>query len=117
MARRREPCVELLDLQRARDSVSLTDVASHLDETIHHLVVFDTFGDNPQAEIVTQIDGGCHDHVIVGFEGEQIRSEPVSFLAMGDAFCRQLVEQVEVCRHLQIAPSRRGIAGSPSTAA
>ena len=79
MARRREPCVELLDLQRARDSVSLTDVASHLDETIHHLVVLDAFGDDPQAEIVTQIDGGCHDHVIVGFEGEQFRSEPVSF--------------------------------------
>ena len=67
-ARRRQPCVELLGLQRARDSVPLTDVASHLDGTIHHLVVLDAFGDDPQAEIVTQMDGGSHDHVIVGFE-------------------------------------------------
>ena len=54
--------------QRARDVEALREVAAELAQARPRLVALDALGDDPQAEVVREVDRGAHDRGVGGVD-------------------------------------------------
>jgi len=61
----RQPGLQLLRRERSAQVVSLDEVAPLGTKLLHDFLVFDTFGNDAQAEIVCQVNGRMYDHRVI----------------------------------------------------
>ena len=56
---------ELFGIERARDGVALGDVAADVAQLLEDLLALDTFGDDFETEVVSEVDRRSDDHLVL----------------------------------------------------
>src|SRR3954464_13289711 len=89
---RAEPLDELIERHRTRDVIALDQIASARHESIEGGLVLDTFGDDLEAERVSELDRRGHDRIAAAV-AEHIRDEAAVDLQLLDGETTEVAER------------------------